>query len=476
MTIDPNNLSGTATLTFDDEFNSLSLWNGSTGTWRTTLNINGQNYQSFPSNGELQWYIDNLNPNTTSVRPWNVSNGILTITASPADASIEPSINNYNYTSGLLTTENSFSQTYGYFEMRAKLPAGQGFWPAFWMLPTTTSARPEIDIMEVLGKDTTSLWQFSHPADASFDRPFNNTVPDMSAGFHTYGVDWEPDKTTFYFDGQVMGVAPTAPDMNGPMFLTLNLAVGGTWGGPPDATTPWPGNLQIDYVRAYEPLGASASPPPPPPPPPSGMVLTATMPSETLQGGSGTDTITAMSGSNYLRGGDGNDSIQGGSGFDDINGNKGDDTIDGGSGGGDWLVGGQGNDLISAHAGQNILYGNLGNDTLHAGSGGELMRGGQGDDSITGGIGNDWISGDRGSDTMSGGAGADVFHSFSGAGLDVVLDFNAMQGDRVQLDPGTGYTASQMGADTVVDMGGGDELILKNVQLSSLPQGWIFTL
>ncbi|HSV03480.1 MAG TPA: SGNH/GDSL hydrolase family protein [Phenylobacterium sp.] len=197
---------------------------------------------------------------------------------------------------------------------------------------------------------------------------------------------------------------------------------------------------------------------------------------ETVTAGAGDDTVAALSGSNYLRGGDGNDSIQGGSGFDDINGNKGDDVIDGGSGGGDWLVGGQGNDLITAHAGQNILYGNLGNDTLHAGSGGELMRGGQGDDSITGGIGNDWISGDRGSDTMSGGAGADVFHSFSGAGLDVVLDFNAMQGDRVQLDPGTGYTASQMGADTVVDMGGGDELILRNVQLSSLPQGWIFTL
>ena len=197
---------------------------------------------------------------------------------------------------------------------------------------------------------------------------------------------------------------------------------------------------------------------------------------ETVAGGAEDDVIAALSGSNYLRGDDGNDSIQGGSGFDDINGNKGGDTIDGGAGGGDWLVGGQGDDLITAHASQNILYGNLGNDTLHAGSGGELMRGGQGDDSIAGGIGADWISGDRGSDTVSGGGGADIFHSFSGAGVDVVLDFNAMEGDRVQLDPGTSYMLNQVGADTVVDMGDGDELILRNVQLATLPQGWIFTL
>jgi Ca2+-binding RTX toxin-like protein len=189
---------------------------------------------------------------------------------------------------------------------------------------------------------------------------------------------------------------------------------------------------------------------------------------------SGNDTLTAVSGYNYLRGGDGQDSLQGGSGFDDINGNAGNDTVDGGSGGSDWLVGGQGNDLITAHAGQNILYGNLGDDTLQGGSGGDLMRGGQGDDVIVGGIGNDWISGDRGHDTLTGGAGADTFHGFSGMGIDVVTDFNVAQSDHVQLDPGTAYTVSQVGADVHVDMTGGGELVLQNTQLSSLPSGWIF--
>jgi serralysin len=195
---------------------------------------------------------------------------------------------------------------------------------------------------------------------------------------------------------------------------------------------------------------------------------------DTVMAGAGNDTIVAVSGTTYLRGEDGNDSIQGGSGFDDINGNKGDDVIDGGSGGGDWLVGGQGDDRIISHHGDDILYGNLGNDTLIGGDGVEVMRGGQGDDSIVGGSGNDFISGDRGNDTESGGAGADIFHTSQDAGIDKVLDFNLGEGDRVMLDPGTTYTLSQVGADTVIDMGGANQMILVGVQLSTLTPGWIF--
>ena len=200
---------------------------------------------------------------------------------------------------------------------------------------------------------------------------------------------------------------------------------------------------------------------------------------DSMFGGTGNDTISdgTTGGNHYLRGDDGNDLIIGASGgFDDINGNKGNDTIDGGAAGNDWLVGGQGDDLITAHAGQNILYGNLGDDTLHAGSGGDLMRGGQGNDSIVGGAGNDWISGDRGNDTISGGGGADTFHTFSGAGLDRVLDFHLAEGDRVQVDAGTHYTVTQLGADTVIDMGGGDQMVLVGVQMSTLTTGWIFAL
>jgi Ca2+-binding RTX toxin-like protein len=169
-------------------------------------------------------------------------------------------------------------------------------------------------------------------------------------------------------------------------------------------------------------------------------VLQARAGATSLDGGAGNDTITGWAGGDVLRGGDGNDSIVGGAGFDDINGNKGDDTISDTQGGDDWLVGGQGNDLISAS------------------------------------VGGDFISGDRGNDTMSGGTGADIFHTFSGAGLDRVLDFNLAEGDRVQVDAGTTWTVSQVGADTVIDMGGGDQMVLVGVQASTLTGNWIFAL
>jgi Ca2+-binding RTX toxin-like protein len=202
------------------------------------------------------------------------------------------------------------------------------------------------------------------------------------------------------------------------------------------------------------------------------VTASATMPD--VQAGAGDDTIAGFSGPDYLRGGDGDDSIVGGAGFDDINGNKGDDVIDGGAGGDDWLVGGQGNDAITGHVGRHLIYGNLGNDTLHGGTGTETMLGGQGDDVIVGGSAGDFISGDRGSDTLTGGGGADIFHTFSGAGADLVTDFSLAQGDRVQIDAGTTFTISQSGADAIVILASGDELILQNVQAASLPAGTVF--
>jgi beta-glucanase (GH16 family) len=258
MPIDPNNLAGTAVQTFADEFNNLSLWNGGSGTWNTNYYFGGD-VATLSGNGEQQWYINSNNANTASVDPWTISNGVLSLTAAVADPAIKPYINNYDYTSGMLSSQFSFSQTYGYFEISAKLPGnGPGLWPAFWLLPTQDGAwRPEIDAMEVITPDMTSLWQFSHPSDASYDRFFNTKVPDLSAGFHRYGVDWEPDQITFYFDGQVTGTAPTAPDMNSPMYMIVDLAVGGSWGGPPTAGTTFPASLQIDYIRAYQ---ANAAP------------------------------------------------------------------------------------------------------------------------------------------------------------------------------------------------------------------------
>lgn len=195
---------------------------------------------------------------------------------------------------------------------------------------------------------------------------------------------------------------------------------------------------------------------------------------DSLMGDAGNDTVVDTGGHNYLRGGDGSDSMFGGSDFDDLHGNMGNDT-EFGNAGDDWVVGGQGNDLLSGDAGGDIVYGNLGNDTQFGGDGFDWVRGGQGNDSLDGGAGDDWIWGDRGDDTVTGGAGADVFHIFTGGGLDRVTDFSSAQGDRVVIDYGT-YTVSQVGADTVVDLGGGDRMVLVGVTASTLPTGWITTL
>lgn len=210
---------------------------------------------------------------------------------------------------------------------------------------------------------------------------------------------------------------------------------------------------------------------------------------DTIYGGAGDDIIyagtrpflspdptpagTFQPGATYMRGEEGNDSIVGSAGFDDINGNTGNDTLNGGPGA-DWVVGGKENDSLFGGADSDLVYGNLGADTCDGGEGNDTVRGGQENDVVAGGGGSDFLSGDKGDDTLTGGAGADIFHTFGDAALDRVTDFSLAQGDRVQLDPGTQYTVSQVGDDTVVTMTGGGQMILVGVAMSSLTAGWIF--
>src|SRR5262245_27992736 len=162
VAIDPNNLTGTAKLTFADEFDTLNLWNGSSGTWATNMPYAPENGTSLNHNGDQEWFINaNYGP-TDAVNPWTISNGVLSLTAAKADPSIKPYINNYEYTSGLITTSQTFSQTYGYFEMRAQLPKGAGLLPAFWLVPTSGAWPPEIDVFEVLGQDPSTIYYGVH--------------------------------------------------------------------------------------------------------------------------------------------------------------------------------------------------------------------------------------------------------------------------------------------------------------------------
>lgn len=161
-------------------------------------------------------------------------------------------------------------------------------------------------------------------------------------------------------------------------------------------------------------------------------------------------------------------------GDDSLAGGRDKDTMAGGTGA-DTLAGGAGADRLSGDDGDDVLWGNTGDDTLSGDFGNDQLRGGQGNDSLSGGPGNDFISGDRGSDTESGGPGADIFHAWQDAGLDRVLDFNPAEGDRVEIDPGAVYAVAQVGADTVISLGGAGRMVLVGVNVESLADGWIFT-
>lgn len=319
MTIDPKNLGTTAKLTFADEFNALSLRTNGVGTWMTNYWWGQPNGNSLTGNGEEEWYINHTYGPTAAVKPWTISNGILTLTGAKADPAIQPLINGYKYTSGMINSYGSFTQLYGYFEIRCQLPKGKGVWPAFWLLPADGSWPPEIDIFEVLGHEITKLYTTVHTNVTGSHTSSGSAliVSDMSAAFHTYGADWQQDFITFYFDGNQVFQTPTPADLHKPHYIIANLALGGYWPGMTDSTTPLPAKLLIDYIRAYSALAGGSPPPAPPPPPPSiptasgkGVVLTANdTAGQKLVGGAGDDELHAGHNSVIMTGGGGADTF-----------------------------------------------------------------------------------------------------------------------------------------------------------------------
>jgi hypothetical protein len=251
--------------TFADDFNSFSWYSEGLspqkdrhGTWRTHYgwqDVNGEGSRSLP--GELQIYADaafkGTGGSSLGFDPFHVSNGILEIYAERAPERSLPYIWGRKYISGIITSKFSFYQRYGVFEIRARLPAGQGFWPAFWLLPVDGSWPPEIDVFEVLGHEPTRLYASAH-SHASKDHTATGVdmpVTDLSKDFHRYAVDWQKEDIRWYLDGVEIGRVSTPPDMHKPMHLLTNLAVGGDWAGAPDSSTQFPGILAIDWIRAY---------------------------------------------------------------------------------------------------------------------------------------------------------------------------------------------------------------------------------
>jgi beta-glucanase (GH16 family) len=485
MPIDPNNLGATARLTFSDEFNGLSLWNGSSGTWSSNWWYNDEwglystnKTATHPGSTDDQWYVNYNFAGTKSVVPWTVSNGVLTIEAAKTPPELAYLMDYKPYTSGLLNSWHSFSQQYGYFEISAKMPEGKGLWPAFWLLPQNGKWPPEIDVFEYLGHDVDTMYQSIHTQATgahTSKTDTSNTGIDLTADFHRYGVNWQKDYITFYFDGQETAKFATPADMHTPMYMIVNMTVGGPWSGKPNAYTEFPAHLDVDYIRVYSDPSA---PPPvaqdfaPPGRANGGKTLKGGDKSDNLVGEAGDDALHGAAGDDTLSGGEGADFIEAGDGHDRINGNQGSDSIYSGAGD-DWALGGKDNDLIYGGVGDDIVHGNMGDDTCAGMDGNDIVRGGQGNDSIYAAGGNDWLAGDRGADTISGGAGADIFHSFDGAGLDRIVDFSRAEGDRILLPTGTSYSIDQVGADTVIHIGADTQVVLVGVSSASLTGDWL---
>ena len=249
-------------LTFDDEFNSFN-----TNVWKTNYRW-ADNNPSATINNELEYYASPDDQGTSGhalgINPFSAQGGALTITAAKTDPSVQPYLWNHPYTSGVITTEKSFSQEYGYFEMRAQMPVGKGLWPAFWMLASDGTYPPELDVVEQIMQQPTQLALTSHSGvggTVTSDHHYA-TVPDTTQGYHTYGVKWDANNITWYFDGQQVAQGTTPSDFNRPMYLIANLAVGGNWPGSPDGSTPFPAHMNIDYIRAYsdDPSAAAVTP------------------------------------------------------------------------------------------------------------------------------------------------------------------------------------------------------------------------
>jgi hypothetical protein len=192
--------------------------------------------------------------------PFNIKGGILSITASK---DLEG-----RWTSGLIAAADATGAgtgtRYGYFEARMKMPPGPGTWPAFWLVSLKPAASPEarveVDVIEYYGHYTSGyranlhVWQDGKQTLGTGEKI---EVPNgvLVDSYHTYGVDLSPQAVVFFLDGKKVWSQPTPPELTGPMYALVNLALGSGW---PIDKTPNPSTLLVDYVHVY---GRDAGPP-----------------------------------------------------------------------------------------------------------------------------------------------------------------------------------------------------------------------
>ncbi|MCE0523809.1 MAG: glycoside hydrolase family 16 protein [Methylacidiphilales bacterium] len=239
-------------LSFDEEFDSpVSFYNPKTGkgTWKTNFFFGDQKgYSSRTLDPDWEIFSDKA---YNGVNPFTQTRHLMVITVAKNKDTGNSLNHGKRYTAGMLTTEKSFQQTYGYFEVKVALPSGIGLWPAFWMLSTTRGSNEEIDCMENLGKDSGTVYCSIHKLDVA--QPINVTHPitiGTATSMHTYGVLWTATDLIWYIDDKEVARSSN-PGLKDPMYLLVTIGVGGSWGGYPNSTTKFPSQMRIEHVRVY---------------------------------------------------------------------------------------------------------------------------------------------------------------------------------------------------------------------------------
>ncbi|WP_088288064.1 family 16 glycosylhydrolase [Kineosporia sp. A_224] len=244
----PTGVDGTWRLVWSDEFDGPAGAGPDRSRWGFDTGAGG-------------WGNDELETYTDSTRNARITDeGTLEIVARREGA---------GFTSARLSTESTFRHRYGAYEARLRLPAGRGLWPAFWLNGICAQGWPdcgEIDVMESVDAVPRTVRGRVHLPGPDARPGLGRDWPVASAldqGFHVYGVVWDPQFVAFSFDGHEYARVrkDRLPDgdrweLDHEAYLLLNVAVGGRWPGSPDATTPFPSRLTVDWVRAWDRVGS----------------------------------------------------------------------------------------------------------------------------------------------------------------------------------------------------------------------------
>lgn len=241
---------GRWSLAFADEFNATEL---DSAVWVTCYWWDNDGCTNGSTN-EQQWYL-----------PEQVSlvDGALHLTAESQRIAASDG-GTYRFASGLVSSgrstsdvgpEPGFAFTYGFVEMRGRIPSGDGLWSAFWLLPTTHDSKPEIDVAEFLGQTPNEYSAHLHWRNEDGESR-NDGVdwlgPDFSADWHTYAIEWTDDGVQWFVDGeQIWGYYDVDTISHEPMYLIANLAVGGDYAGPTNRSD-FPATFEIDYIRVWQ--------------------------------------------------------------------------------------------------------------------------------------------------------------------------------------------------------------------------------